>query len=73
MWPLWYYFALAAGCLFLASFLTYCAINWDDPPDWWPHCLQPNWNHVPPKKKKTDLLQDSHCVNGWDTVDDAQL
>ena len=20
--------------------IVYCAVNWDDPPEWWPRCLQ---------------------------------
>ena len=33
--------------------LTYCAKNWDNPPDWWTSCLQPSWN------KKNNNLNDN--------------
>tara|TARA_B100000073_G_C23738889_1_gene573086 strand:- start:751 stop:936 length:186 start_codon:yes stop_codon:yes gene_type:complete len=40
-----YPYLISAGCLALcAGSITYCASNWDNPPDWWPDFLQPKWN-----------------------------
>ena len=50
-----YPYLITAGCLAtLAGAITYCALNWDDPPDWWPDCLQPSWNVEEKFKKQTD-------------------
>ena len=27
----------------LVCILVYCATNIDNPPDWWPECMQPSW------------------------------
>ena len=44
------YLEIAGVAVVLVCGITYCAKNWDDPPDWWPNCLQPWWN-----KKKNQL------------------
>ena len=48
------YLITASILSFLICCLTYCAKNWDDPPDWWPNCLQPWWN-----KSDNDLTFDT--------------
>ena len=59
------YLTAALGCLLLALCLTYGAKNWDDPPDWWPNCLQPKWS------RRTNPRR---LPGGWDEqVDDAKL
>ena len=34
------YVYVVGGLAVLSCFLTYCASFWDDPPEWWPECLQ---------------------------------
>ena len=38
------YLEIAGVAVVLVCGITYCAKNWDDPPVWWPNCLQPWWN-----------------------------
>ena len=47
------YFMAAGGLAILAAGITYCATNWDNPPDWWPNKLQPWWNKKEPEPKQT--------------------
>ena len=48
------YLMAAGGLAFVAAGITYCAVNWDDPPEWWPNSLQPWWNKKDPEPKQTD-------------------
>ena len=48
------YFMAAGGLAVLAAGITYCATNWDNPPDWWPNKLQPWWNKKEPEPKQTN-------------------
>ena len=48
------YLLAAGGLATLAAGITYCAVNWDSPPDWWPNRLQPWWNKKEPEQKQTD-------------------
>tara|TARA_E500000331_G_C16856224_1_gene540001 strand:+ start:322 stop:570 length:249 start_codon:yes stop_codon:yes gene_type:complete len=38
-----YYLNIAGGCAVAVGCLVCCAINWDNPPDWCPNWLQPEW------------------------------
>ena len=48
------YLMAAGGLAVLAAGITYCATNWDDPPEWWPNQLQPWWNKKEPQPKQTN-------------------
>ena len=48
------YLMAAGGLAVVAAGITYCAVNWDDPPEWWPNSLQPWWNKKDPEPKQTD-------------------
>ena len=48
------YLLAAGGLSIIAAGITYCAVNWDNPPDWWPNNLQPWWNKKEPEQKQTD-------------------
>ena len=48
------YLLAAGGLSLVAAGITYCAVNWDNPPDWWPNRLQPWWNKKEPEQKQTD-------------------
>lgn len=48
------YFMAAGGLAVLAAGITYCATNWDNPPEWWPNQLQPWWNKKEPQPKQTN-------------------
>ena len=51
-----------AGCLAgCATFLTCCAANWDDPPDWCPNFCQPSWKIY--KEKDSPKLSDTSNKN----------
>ena len=62
------YIYIACGCACLAGSLTYCATNWDDPPDWWPNFLQPWWN-----KSDNDLTFDTLNQKGSTLYDGSIL
>jgi len=54
-----------AGCLAgCATFLTCCAANWDDPPEWCPNCWQPSWKKY--KEKDSPKLSDTLDKNNKD-------
>ena len=46
------YLLAAGGLSIIAAGITYCAVNWDNPPDWWPNNLQPWWNKRNPNRNK---------------------
>ena len=48
------YLLAAGGLSIIAAGITYCAVNWDNPPEWWPNRLQPWWNKKEPEQKQTD-------------------
>ena len=48
------YLLAAGGLSIIAAGITYCAVNWDNPPEWWPSRLQPWWNKEEPEQKQTD-------------------
>ena len=48
------YLMAAGGLAILAGGITYCATNWDEPPEWWPNRLQPWWNKKDPETVQTD-------------------
>jgi len=48
------YLMAAGGLAILAGGITYCATNWDNPPDWWPNKLQPWWNKKDSEPKQTN-------------------
>ena len=64
------YLMIAGGLAFCAGTITYCAVNWDDPPNWWPNILQSWWNKketdskdknkIPECEKKTYVLDDGN-------------
>ena len=55
------YLMAAGGLAFVAAGITYCAVNWDDPPEWWPNYLQPWWN-----KKESEPIQTDKFVKHVD-------
>lgn len=55
------YLMAAGGLAFVAAGITYCAVNWDDPPEWWPNYLQPWWN-----KKESETVQTDKFVKHVD-------
>ena len=73
------YIYIVAGLSSLTCVITYCATNWDDPPEWWPNALQPWWNKQDPvetedkdklEEEKTDqevekeqLVQQEETIN----------
>ena len=48
------YLMAAGGLAILAGGITYCATNWDEPPEWWPKQLQPWWNKKDSEPKQTN-------------------
>lgn len=61
------YLIAAGGLALCAGAITYCAVNWDDPPDWWPNRLQPWWN-----KKDTDKKDEKQTSNYKKQTDDNE-
>ena len=37
------YLNIAGGCVVAVGCMVCCALNWDDPPDWCPNWIQPEW------------------------------
>ena len=69
------YLMAAGGLSIIAAVITYCAVNWDNPPEWWPNKLQPWWNKKEVHQKQTDkFLQheddNSHVENNTANGDD---
>ena len=48
------YLLAAGGLSIVAAGITYCAVNWDNPPEWWPNRLQPWWNKKEAEQTQTD-------------------
>ena len=63
------YLVAAGGLALCAGAITYCAVNWDDPPDWWPNMLQPWWNKEDTDKK--DEKQTSNYKKQTDENDEG--
>ena len=65
------YLMAAGGLAFVAAGIPYCAVNWDDPPEWWPNSLQPWWNKKEPEMKQTDQFV-KHVDEGEETQQTQQ-
>ena len=73
------YLFAAAALGTVACMITYCASNWDDPPEWWPNALQSHWNKRDPvetedkdkpEDEKTDEeVEQEQLVSEKQTVD----
>ena len=61
------YLLAAGGLSVIVAGITYCAVNWDSPPDWWPNRLQPWWN-----KKESEQKQTDQYVNQEDEVETTE-
>ena len=62
------YLMAAGGLAFVAAGITYCAVNWDDPPEWWPNSLQPWWN-----KKESETVQTDQFVKHVDETEQPNV
>ena len=62
------YLMAAGGLAFVAAGITYCAVNWDDPPEWWPNSLQPWWN-----KKDSETVQTDQFVKHVDETEQPNV
>ena len=73
------YLYAAAVLATVTGMITYCASNWDDPPDWWPDRLQPWWNKrdpvetedkdKPEDEKSVEEVEQEQLVSEEQTVD----
>ena len=62
------YLMAAGGLAFVAAGITYCAVNWDDPPEWWPNSLQP-WRN----KKDSETVQTDQFVKHVDETEQPNV
>ena len=73
------YIYIVAGLSSLTCVITYCATNWDNPPEWWPNALQPWWNKrdpvetddkdKPDDEKTDEEVEQEQLVSEKQTVD----
>ena len=65
------YLFAAAALGTVACMITYCATNWDDPPEWWPNVLQSTWNKRDPVETEDKDKPDEEKTN--EEVEQEQL